>query len=217
MVNYKQNTTYTFYWIILFWLYQQPQAISGKYPLQNFTPSDYKAGIQNIDFAQNRNMAIFVANNLGVLAYNGINWDLHALKTGKKHRCLAFDEHTNRLYSGSQGAFGYFDENWNYVSLANKVPDSSPDFDEVWDVFLFNSNVYFCTFQGIFVYDGQDISVIREKEGLYRSFQAGNKLFTQSRTGKLYEIKDDKLVAVAASQAHRNETIAGIIPRKMAT
>jgi hypothetical protein len=42
-------------------------AINGKYPIKNFTPADYKAGIQNIDFAQNRAMNLFVANNLGVL------------------------------------------------------------------------------------------------------------------------------------------------------
>ncbi len=34
------------------------QAFSGKYPVQNFMPSDYKAGIQNIDFAQNRDMTL---------------------------------------------------------------------------------------------------------------------------------------------------------------
>ena len=78
-------------------------AFSGKYPVQNFMPSDYKAGIQNIDFAQNRNMTLFVANNLGILSYNGKSWERHATRTGKKQRSLAFDEKANRLYFGSQG------------------------------------------------------------------------------------------------------------------
>ncbi len=190
---------------------RQILAFSGKYPILNFTPSDYKAGIQNIDFAQNRNMTLFVANNLGVLSYNGIEWELHASKTGKKIRSLTFDDQTNRLYFGSQGAFGYFNEEWNYVSLVDKIPASSRDFDEVWDVFLYHSNVYFCTFQGIYVYDGQSISVIESEDGFYRSFQAGGKLFTQSRQGKLFEIQGKALLPVNFSLTTSKETVAGVI------
>ncbi|HKK73425.1 MAG TPA: hypothetical protein VJ953_00015, partial [Saprospiraceae bacterium] len=50
---------------------------TGQYPIRNFTPVDYRAGIQNIDFAQNRNMSLFVANNLGILSYNGKDWETH--------------------------------------------------------------------------------------------------------------------------------------------
>ncbi|MCC7466676.1 MAG: hypothetical protein IT261_10415 [Saprospiraceae bacterium] len=81
-------------------------------------------------------MTLFVANNLGVLSYNGKTWDRHAFKTGKKQRSLAFDEKSNRLYFGSQGVFGYITSNWEMVSLADKIPPSAAGFDEVWDVFL---------------------------------------------------------------------------------
>lgn len=187
------------------------QAFSGKYPIHNFTPSDYKAGIQNIDFAQNRDMTLFVANNLGVLSYNGKTWERHAFQTGKKQRSLAFDEKANRLYFGSQGEFGYFNDNWNMVSLVHKIPQPSPDFDEVWDVFVVNSKVYFCTFQGIYVYDGQSISVLAHKYGFNRTFQANGKLFTQSRQGQLFEIKDQELLVPPYLHNSSNETIAGVI------
>ncbi|MFM7859601.1 MAG: hypothetical protein ACKO96_48660, partial [Flammeovirgaceae bacterium] len=58
----------------------------GTYPIKNFAPTDYGAGIQNIDFTQNREMDLFVANNLGVLAFNGTSWGRHNLNTGKKQR-----------------------------------------------------------------------------------------------------------------------------------
>ncbi len=189
------------------------RAFSGKYPIHNFTPSDYKAGIQNIDFAQNRDMTLFVANNLGVLSYNGKAWERHAFQTGKKQRSLAFDEKANRLYFGSQGAFGYFNGDWNMVSLVDKIPQPSPDFDEVWDVFLFNSKVYFCTFQGIYVYDGQSIFVLAHKDGFNRTFQANGKLFAQSRQGQLFEIRDQELLVPSYLHNSSNETIAGVIAK----
>ena len=187
-------------------------AFTGKNPIQNFTSADYKAGIQNIDFAQNRDMMLFAANNLGVLAYNGNDWEVHAFEVGKKKRSLAFDENTNRLYVGSQGTFGFFKDNWNYVSLIEKIPKAARDFDEVWDIFILNSNVYFCTFQGIYVYDGQSIVVITREGGFDRSFQANGKLFTQSQQGKLFEIKGRQL-APGYPQGRSGQIIAGVIPQ----
>ncbi|MBK8920329.1 MAG: hypothetical protein IPM81_02310 [Saprospirales bacterium] len=156
-------------------------------------------------------MTLFVANNLGVLSYNGKAWERHAFQTGKKQRSLAFDEKANRLYFGSQGEFGYFNDNWDMVSLVDKIPQPSLDFDEVWDVFLNNSKVYFCTFQGIYVYDGQSISVLTHKHGFNRTFQANGKLFVQSREGQLFEIKNQELLPPPYLRNSINETIAGVI------
>lgn len=183
------------------------------YPIQNFTPADYKAGIQNIDFAQNRDMTIFVANNLSVLSFNGDEWNQHNARTGKKNRALAFDESANRLYVGSQGEFGYFETDWQYISLLEKVPEDARDFDEVWDVFLLNDKVYFCTFQGLYLYDGTSIQVIKKEEGLGRSFLVNGKIFTQSQKGKLFEIQGSKLIATHLP-IQIKQVISGIIPHE---
>lgn len=201
------------YWLcsaIVIFLINNLWGSAGKYPIQNFSPADYKAGIQNIDFAQNRDMALFVANNLGVLAYDGNDWDVHAPTSGKKVRSLAFDDKTNRLYVGSQGAFGFFEEDWNYVSLADKIPASSQGFDDVWDVYILNSNVYLCTFQGVYVYDGESIHVIEQEGGFNRSFKANDRLFIQNQQGELFELKDRQLVSSYA--ARTKQVIAGIVP-----
>ncbi len=187
---------------------------NGKYPIKNFAPADYGAGIQNIDFAQNRDLTLFVANNLGVLAFNGNQWQTHALNTGKKQRSLAFDESKSRLYIGSQGDFGFFEHIWRYVSLLEKIPPDLRDFDEVWDVFIFDSQVFFCTFQGIYRYDGENVSVIRRPGGFNRSFLAGNKLFTQSPTGELFEIHGDALVPIKRN-GRINLIVAGVVRSEM--
>ncbi|MEZ5039763.1 MAG: hypothetical protein R2828_07725 [Saprospiraceae bacterium] len=192
---------------------QEAEAFLGKYPIRNFSPTEYKAGIQNIDFAQNRDMTLFVANNLGVLSFNGNGWKRHDFKTGKKKRSLAFDENTDRLYVGSQGDFGYYESDWEYVSLVDKIPESERDFDEVWDVFLIGSHVYFCTFQGIYAYDGVTMAVIKHQDGLERSFCSNGKLFTQSQRGKLFEVVENQLVQTYP-QEELDRIIAGIIPKE---
>lgn len=211
MTKFYHNSR-TFVCISILWLIRiQVFGAIGKYPIQNFTPTDYKAGIQNIDFAQNRNTTLFVANNLGVLSFNGHQWDRHDFKTGKKKRSLAFDEHENRLYVGSQGDFGFFEGDWRYQSLVDLVPENQRDFDEVWDVFQLNSKVYFCTFQGIFVYDGATIDEIQHKDGLERSFVTNGKLFTQTQEGQIFEIDNQQELTPILPQEPSRQTIAGII------
>lgn len=212
MAFHMNTAKYIFCLLVIVLIKFQTQAFVGKYTIQNFTSADYKAGIQNIDFAQNRDLTLFVANNLGVLSYNGNEWETHAFRTGKKKRSLAFDETTNRLYVGSQGEFGFFENDWNYISLIDQIPSSSRDFDEVWDVFISYSKVYFCTFKGIYEYDGQSISVIEQDDGFNRSFHSNGKLFTQSPLGKLVEINGHELVSTY-KQNQVNQIISGIIPQ----
>lgn len=187
------------------------QSLKGIYPVQNFSPSDYKAGIQNIDFAQNRDMRLFVANNLCVLAFNGKEWERYNFRNGKKNRSLKFDERRNRLYVGAQGEFGYFEGNWNYVSLLEAVPAPYTEFDEVWDVFLIGNRVYFCTFQGIYAYDGKEITVINHEDGLKRCFTANGKLFVQTQQAALFEVKNGRLLPLSGFEA-LNGVLSGMIP-----
>ncbi len=201
---------FTVCWLIL----EVPTlAATGRYPILNFTPSDYQAGIQNIDFAQNRDMQLFVANNLGVLSYNGTHWKVHAYKTGKKHRSLAFDEYNNRLYVGLQGDFGYFDGDWTYHSLIDLIPGEFSNFDEVWDVFLLDGLVYFCTFQHLYVYEKSKISAISRDGGFGKSFSVQGKLFTQSVAGEIFEVMEGELASFS-SQETANQVVSGMVPHE---
>lgn len=127
---------------------------------------------------------------------------------------MVFDENSNRLYVGSQGDFGYFEDNWQYTSLVSKIARQYADFDEVWNVLLFESKVYFCTFRGIYVYDGNTVSVVSRPGGFNRSFLAGARLFTQSPAGALFEVKDKDLIAIPQKD-HTNQIVAGLIKNEL--
>lgn len=210
-LHFKYNVLVVCYFVLFLLLGHSLEGFYGNYPIRNFTSAEYQAGIQNIDFAQNRDMTLFVANNLGVLSFNGDKWERYDFRTGKKKRSLAFDQQRNRLYVGLQGEFGYFSEDWQYVSLIDLIPESQMGFDEVWDVFLINDDVYFCTFQGIFVYDGVTIEVIDHEKGLERSFLLNGKLFTQSQDGQLFRVEQLKLIPIYPNDKNE-EIIAGLIP-----
>lgn len=193
-VNYRYIRWVLLTLLIQLLLSQNILALDGNYPIINFTPDEYKSGIQNISFAQNRNMKMFVANNLGILEYEGNEWTVHNLDTGKKFRSLAFDKEADRLYVGSQGTFGYFEGDWSYFPLETLIQEKTMSFDDVWDVYIQDSIVYFCTFSAIYVYDQKKVSALTLEGGLDHTFLVGNTIYTQNSRGNLFEVNKDQMI-----------------------
>ncbi|MDG1743054.1 MAG: hypothetical protein P8H19_00490 [Polaribacter sp.] len=46
-------------------------------PINTFSPKDYKAENQNWSISQSANKFIYVANNKGLLEFNGASWHLY--------------------------------------------------------------------------------------------------------------------------------------------
>ena len=193
MSNFHSHKVKLLVYFILLFMCFTLTGQNGQYLIRNFSPEDYRAGIQNNSFAQNRSLSIFVANNLGILEFDGTEWKVHRVNSGKKERSLLFDDTSNRLFFGSQGDFGYFENDWEYRSLTELLPKQLRDFDEVWDVFYLDGQVYFCTFQGIFQFDGDSLTPITLPSGLRKSFLVNNQLFVQSNESHIYRLKGNTL------------------------
>jgi hypothetical protein len=73
----------------------------------NYSKVDYKAGLQNWDFKQDNNGIIYVANNEGLLSYDGTYWKLYPLPNKTIVRSVEIGA-DNRIYVGGQDEFGYF-------------------------------------------------------------------------------------------------------------
>lgn len=165
-------------------------AQNEQYIITHYSPEDYRAGIQNIDLTQNRNQSIYIANNLGIISFDGEKWEQHDLHSGKKKRSLAFSASENRLYVGAQGVFGYYHDDWDYTDLSVRLDPQDQNFDDVWDTYILGQNVYFCTFAGIYVYDTQadQIQVKRWSGGLNKAFLVGQNVLCQGTDGTLLEV-----------------------------
>ncbi len=190
-------------------------AEDGKFPIKTFNPVDYQAGNQNIYFSQNRNLNVFVANNLGVLSYNGTDWKNHGIISGKKVRSLHFDEETNRLYIGSQGEFGYYSNQWEYHSLLDLLPENQRDFDDVWDIYQLGSSVYFCTSSAIYVYSNEQFQIVQPSSGAFSfCFLVRQTVYVQDEAGELFELNtiDSTNHLKQVSVSNTADLITGMVP-----
>lgn len=83
-------------------------------PIHNYKTFDYHAASKNWGLAVNENGELFVANNIGLLHFNGEEWNLYELPNKTVIRSVAYIK--DRVYTGSYEEFGY----WEFYDLKKR-------------------------------------------------------------------------------------------------
>lgn len=193
---------------------QEASFFQGRPFVTNYPALEYRAGIQNFTIVQDGLGRIYVANNLGLLAYDGKNWSRYGLSNTKVR--AAFVGEKDRIYVGSQGDFGFLEPNTlgqlSYVSLADRLPLAQRDFDETWKIVGIGDLVYFCTFKGIYAYDGKELKLISNGKRLDISFQLGERLYSQVLGEGLVEVTPNGLESIPGGDFFKDKRVSNILP-----
>lgn len=197
-----------------------PQAqspFSGLPFTRNFQPGDYRGGIQNWAIAQNRFGLIYIANNFGLLEFDGDQWQTYGVRNGTKVRSVAINDR-GRIYVGGQGDFGFFfpdrQGRLEYTSLADSLAPADRNFDEAWSVYLDGEKVYFCTFSNIYCYDQQKFQVIRPAGpgGMDHSFLLNRQLYVNQPGIGLGILESDRIRLVERGEFFHDKSVAAVLP-----
>lgn len=154
--------------------------------ITNYTPVNYglSAGLQNWDCTQDAAGVIHVANNRGLLSYDGSTWRLTHVPGTTLVRSVLADG--GRIYVGGYGTIGYFEPDafgqLKYTSLNPLLGSHSIDHEEPWKILKVGKTIYFQTFGSILAYraDKSVLKVIRHPRfGPLYLQQAGGDLWVQ--------------------------------------
>jgi ligand-binding sensor domain-containing protein/DNA-binding CsgD family transcriptional regulator len=122
----------------------------------------YGGGLQNWDISQDEAGNIFVANNEGLLSFDGRYWALHPLPNRTIVRSVQVGRN-GKIFVGGQDELGYFEPDKGgrliYRSLLNKIPANELAFGDVWDIIQINQDIWFRTAKRIFKYSGSAMAV----------------------------------------------------------
>ena len=126
----------------------------------NYTKHAYGGGLQNWDIQQDNNGIIYVANNEGLISFDGNTWNLYPLPN--KTIVRSVDINTDgKIYVGGQDELGYFSPGiagrLTYHSLTSLVPLKDKSFGDVWDIVSFNNNIFFRSASKIFKLNAEGI------------------------------------------------------------
>ena len=185
--------------------------------IKYISSSDYNAGMQNSAIVQDGRGFIYVANNFGLLEFDGSKWELYPVRDGSKVRDVAVSA-DGKIFIAAQGDYGYFVPDrigrLKYVSLADSLPESYRNFDEVWKVFIGKTNVYFCSLKNIFIYNNNTLKEVVAIEPTTNFYFLTNRLYLQQEDAGFYSIKNRKVENLISKERLKNKDVAALLPFK---
>lgn len=128
----------------------------------NYPKKVYGAGLQTWDICQDSRGIIYMANNEGLLSFDGQYWNLNPLPNRTIVRSVAIAP-GNRIYAGGQDEIGYFApgpaDRLVFQSILPLIPEKDRSFGDVWDICYFQKATWFRTMNRIFRFADNTITV----------------------------------------------------------
>ncbi|WP_185154323.1 triple tyrosine motif-containing protein [Fulvivirga sp. M361] len=182
---------------------------------KTFQTNDYEGGIQNWDIAQDKKGYIYVANNFGLLEYDGNNWKKYLIENNTRVRSVFVDS-DNRIYIGGQNQFGYFESDEKGVlvfhSLYDQMQPKDQNMEDVWKIVKYQDKLLFSSYQGLVTYDGKKVSKIDGAFDYDLVFEVANRLFVYSPTTGMASWTGETFSPVIGSDFLTNQPVTAIIP-----
>ena len=160
----------------------------------NYTKANYKGGQQNWKIRQAKNGLIYVANNEGLLSFDGKHWKIYALPNKTIVRSLEISN-DGKIYVGGQDEIGFFAPNASgtliYNSLLDKINKVDRAFSDIWEIVKYNNDIFFRTTKIILQLQQNSFTVYKApSEWTYIGINA-DKLFAHDKKNGLLSFKNN--------------------------
>lgn len=169
--------------------------LSQELPLvSNFSSDVYNAEKQNWDITQSEDKKIYIANNKGLLTYDGERWGLHIVPNESIIRSAK--AYGNRVYTGSYMEFGYWQTNikgnLHYTSLVDKLKISLIEDEEFWNILQLDKWVLFQSLNRIYIYDTQAeiFKIIDASESIRNMVLLDGTIYFQKQNSGLFKLEN---------------------------
>jgi signal transduction histidine kinase/DNA-binding response OmpR family regulator/ligand-binding sensor domain-containing protein len=184
-----------FFWLFFVITQNLYSEETGYKYFKNYSYKEYNHQAQNWGMAQAKNGIIYVANQGGVLEYDGVSWRVIYVPNYTV-RSLAIDEH-GTVYLGGKGEIGYLipdkKGSLKYESLLNRLENNQKNFSNVWRTHVTKEGIYFCSSELLLRWDPkhEQMKVWKPAQRFLYSFTVnGRLLIHQEKTGLLQMVND---------------------------
>ena len=186
----------------------------GYLPVTNYSPVEYAAMPQNWSVVQDHRGLMYIANNEGILEYDGKKWRKILMPEEQTVRSLSIDD-DGIIYVGSQGDFGYLTPDSTgeliYFSLLKYLTKKDQDFFDVWTNYVTADGIYFQTLDKIFLWTGDTIKVWNSKSGpdvrFHKMFYVDSTIYVQQDGVGLMKIVDDQMVLIQGGELFKEQKV----------
>ncbi|HCX24258.1 MAG: two component regulator three y domain-containing protein [Flammeovirgaceae bacterium] len=190
----------------------------SKIPLTTtFNTNDYDGGIQNWDIKEDKRGFIYVANNFGLLEYDGVSWRRYVVQNNTRLRSV-FVDMDGRIYGGGQNQLGYFAPDstgtLSFISIRDQLDKNSRQLEDVWKIIKYDNSILFSSYEGILKYDGSSLDWMPESFGSSVAYVIGNHLYAHFPETGLSKWNGQRFDHLRGSELLASTSIASILPHK---
>ncbi|MFB9055830.1 transcriptional regulator [Mariniflexile ostreae] len=179
---------------------------------QNYSLSEYHAGNQNWGVSKSENGKLYVANNNGLLEFDGLNWELKALPNKTIIRSVL--AHNDKIYTGSYEEFGFWEDNkkgvLEYTSLSDKLQGNDFLNEEFWEIVAYKDMVVFRSFLNIYIVKGGDIIKIKPKSTVISCDIVNGQLFVSTLRNGIFTLDNTRLINVIEDELLKESKVVSI-------
>lgn len=182
-------------------------------PVENYSSEVYGAENQNWSISQSSDNYIYVANNSGLLEFNGSNWKLYPSPNNTILRSVNVID--DRIYTGCYMEFGYWKKNdfgsLIYHSLSIKLKEPLIE-EEFWNIIKLDNWVLFQSLHRIYIYNtiNESFNIINSKTNLPKVFKVGESIYFQKINDGIYKIENGNPVLISNHPILQNNILVNI-------
>lgn len=152
-------------------------------PINVFSPEDYGAENQNWAITQSANKYIYVANNKGLLEYNGTSWRLYP--TPNETILRSVKSFQDKIYCGFYRDFGFWKKNnlgvLEYTSIVEMKKIEMLEDEQIWEILELDNFMIFKSLQRIYLYDlkSESVKIIKSSKNIIKIAKVENAIYFQ--------------------------------------
>ncbi len=210
----SMRTLSLFFWLGLLPLAALSQTRGGSPFLDYYDAKTYQAHTQNWAVEQDSLGIIYIGNNYGVLAYDGVRWTL--LPVNSIVRSMTKDAQ-GRIYVGAQDDLGYLAPDslgkLQFVSLLPEIPEEYYGFADVWKTISTPEGVFFQSSYNLFRWKDGEMTVWKAPQRFHVSFWVENQLYLKDLSKGLMRLEDDSLQLAPGGEFYLDKAVFGMIPQ----
>ncbi len=182
-------------------------------PILNYTPKTYNADNQNWMISQSSDSYMYIANNKGLLEFNGAQWKLY--KTPNETIVRSVKVINDKVYTGFYQNFGCWIRNdkgiLEYTSLSDQSEIEILEDEQFWNIVQLDKWVLFQSLSSIYSYhtETKEFKVIRVDNILTKLYKIDEELYFHVLNEGLYTIENGEKKLINDDPVLKNDRIVG--------
>lgn len=214
MIRYKKFILILFTIIFL----SEPIHSQEIAPIEKYSPEIYSGGNQNWSISQDSNNFIYVANNEGLLEFNGSNWSLYPLPNKSIPRSVNVID--DKIYTGCFMEFGYWKRNKKgllvYTSLSNQIKEKIQQDEQFWKIINFEKWIIFQSLNNIYLYDTKlnKFTIFHYEDILTKAFTTDKSVYFHVVNQGVYKINEGRPELIIKANLFNNDWVTNIYDDK---